>query len=62
MSELSAEHSEFAGARLLLSKGKLAHVDPDSDPRGSRRSVFMRAFLVAVTNPKGYLFVGASTS
>ncbi len=49
----------YLGIRLLLSKGKLAHVDADSDPRGSRRSVFMRAFLVAVTNPKGYLFVGA---
>ena len=49
----------YLGIRLLLSKGKLAHVDADADPRGSRRSVFMRAFLVAVTNPKGYLFVGA---
>ena len=49
----------YLGIRMLLSKGKLAQVDADSDPRGSRRSVFMRAFLVAVTNPKGYLFVGA---
>jgi threonine/homoserine/homoserine lactone efflux protein len=48
----------YLGIRLLLSKGRLAHVDAD-DPRGSRRAVFMRAFLVAVTNPKGYLFVGA---
>ncbi|MEO5920184.1 MAG: LysE family translocator [Pseudolysinimonas sp.] len=49
----------YLGIRLLLSKGKLAQVDADSDPRGSRRAIFMRAFLVAVTNPKGYLFVGA---
>ena len=49
----------YLGIRMLLSKGKLARVDADSDPRGSRRAVFMRAFLVAVTNPKGYLFVGA---
>jgi threonine/homoserine/homoserine lactone efflux protein len=48
----------YLGIRLLLSRGRLAHVAED-DPRGSRRAVFMRAFLVAVTNPKGYLFVGA---
>jgi threonine/homoserine/homoserine lactone efflux protein len=48
----------YLGIRLLLSKGRLAHIDAD-DPRGSRRAVFARAFLVAVTNPKGYLFVGA---
>ncbi|MEO5920191.1 MAG: LysE family translocator [Pseudolysinimonas sp.] len=49
----------YLGVRLLLSKGRLAHIDADSDPRGSRRAVFMKCFLVAVTNPKGYLFVGA---
>ena len=48
----------YLGIRLLLSKGHLAAL-PDGDPRGSRRSVFMKCFLVAVTNPKGYLFVGA---
>jgi threonine/homoserine/homoserine lactone efflux protein len=48
----------YLGIRLLLSKGHLGAV-PDDDPRGSRRSVFMKSFLVAVTNPKGYLFVGA---
>lgn len=48
----------YLGIRLLLSKGHLAAL-PDDDPRGSRRSVFMKSFLVAVTNPKGYLFVGA---
>ena len=48
----------YLGIRLLLSKGHLAAL-PDDDPRGSRRAVFMKCFLVAVTNPKGYLFVGA---
>ena len=48
----------YLGIRLLLSKGHLAAL-PEGDPRGSRRAVFMKCFLVAVTNPKGYLFVGA---
>ncbi len=48
----------YLGIMLLRSKGKLGHIDTD-DVRGSRRSVFMKSFLVAVTNPKGYLFVGA---
>ena len=48
----------YLGIRLLLSKGKLAKLE-DDDPRGSRRAVFMRCFLVAVTNPKAYLFTGA---
>ncbi len=48
----------YLGIRLLLSKGHLAAL-PADDPRGTRRAVFMKCFLVAVTNPKGYLFVGA---
>lgn len=48
----------YLGIRLILSKGHFAIRD-ESDPRGSRRAVFMKCFLVAVTNPKGYLFVGA---
>ena len=48
----------YLGIRLLLSKGHFAAL-PEGDPRGSRRAVFMKCFLVAVTNPKGYLFVGA---
>src|ERR1044071_8209355 len=35
----------YLGIRLLLSKGHLAAL-PDDDPRGSRRSVFMKSFLV----------------
>jgi homoserine/homoserine lactone efflux protein len=48
----------YLGIRLLVSKGHFAPHD-ESDPRGTRRAVFMKCFLVAVTNPKGYLFVGA---
>jgi homoserine/homoserine lactone efflux protein len=48
----------YLGIRLLLSKGKLAKLE-DDDPRGTRRAVFMRCFIVAVTNPKAYLFTGA---
>lgn len=49
----------YLGLRMLLSRGALLHGDPAADPRGTRRAVFLRSFLVAVTNPKGYLFVGA---
>ena len=49
----------YLGIRMLLSRGALLHGDPTADPRGTRRAVFLRSFLVAVTNPKGYLFVGA---
>lgn len=48
----------YLGIRLLFSKGKLAELK-DDDPRGTRRAVFARSFLVAVTNPKAYLFTGA---
>ena len=48
----------YLGIRLLFSKGKLAKLE-DDDPRGSRRAVFARCFLVTVTNPKAYLFTGA---
>lgn len=49
----------YLGIRMLLSRGALLHGDPTADPRGTRRAVFTKCFLVAVTNPKGYLFVGA---
>lgn len=49
----------FLGIRMLLARGALLHGAPTADPRGSRRALFLRSFLVAVTNPKGYLFVGA---
>ncbi|WP_309104094.1 LysE family translocator [Microbacterium sp.] len=50
----------YLGVMLLRSKGTLGQVDQQENPRGgSRRSVFLKSFVVAVTNPKGYLFVGA---
>lgn len=49
----------FLGVMLLRSKGAIDHVREQESARGSRRSVFLKSFLVAVTNPKGYLFVGA---
>jgi len=49
----------YLGIRMLLARGALLHGDPAADPRGTRRAVFLRSFLVAVSNPKGYLFVGA---
>jgi threonine/homoserine/homoserine lactone efflux protein len=51
----------FLGVMLLRSKGTLdeslrAAADGGS---GSARSIFLKSFLVAVTNPKGYLFFSA---
>lgn len=48
----------YLGIRLILSKGHITPVVAD-DSRGSRRALFMKSFLVAVTNPKAYLFTGA---
>lgn len=49
----------FLGVRMLSARGALLHGDPTADPRGTPRALFTKSFLVAVTNPKGYLFVGA---
>ena len=50
----------YLGVRLLRSKGTLAIPNGTAaDIVPSARSVFSRSFLVAVTNPKGYLFVSA---
>ncbi len=51
----------FLGIQLLRSKGG---IDPEAlraadTGRGSTRALFTKSFLVAVTNPKGYLFVSA---
>jgi threonine/homoserine/homoserine lactone efflux protein len=50
----------WLGVRLLRSTGTLAvPADADAAGRPAARSIFARSFLVAVTNPKGYLFVSA---
>lgn len=49
----------YLGVRLLRSKGTLS-LPSDTEPRqASARAIFVRSFLVAVTNPKGYLFFSA---
>lgn len=60
---VGAAYLAWLGLRMLLTKGSL---DLPSDeavaPNGARRSaraVFMKSFLVAVTNPKGCLFCSA---
>ncbi len=50
----------YFGLRLLRSKGTLAIPgEAGTSQRPSSRAVFLRSFLVAVTNPKGYLFFSA---
>jgi len=50
----------FLGIMLLRSRGSLDEaMRSAADGNGSARSIFLRSFLVAVTNPKGYLFFSA---
>jgi threonine/homoserine/homoserine lactone efflux protein len=50
----------YLGVRLLRSKGTLAALDEQrTSSRGSAKAIFLRSLLVAVTNPKGYLFFSA---
>lgn len=51
----------FLGIMLLRSKGSLDETLHGAayNGSGSARSIFLKSFLVAVTNPKGYLFVSA---
>lgn len=52
----------YLGIRLLRSKGTLAIPSDVSNvgaDQASGRAIFARSFLVAVTNPKGYLFFSA---
>lgn len=59
---VGAGYLAWLGLRLLRSKGGLdlaAASATAAHGEGSRRTVFMKSFLVAVTNPKGYLFCSA---
>jgi threonine/homoserine/homoserine lactone efflux protein len=47
------------GIRLLRSKGAAVIPNEANAERASGRAIFLRSFLVAVTNPKGYLFFSA---
>ncbi|MBN9428129.1 MAG: LysE family translocator [Burkholderiales bacterium] len=50
----------YLGIRLLGSSGTLAMPSEDLSRRNaSAKTIFLRSFLVSVTNPKGYLFVSA---
>lgn len=51
----------FTGVMLLRSRGSLDGALQSADTSGatSARSIFLKSFLVAVTNPKGYLFFSA---
>jgi threonine/homoserine/homoserine lactone efflux protein len=50
----------WLGLRLLRSRGELSlPAESAASGRPSARAVFFRSFLVAVTNPKGYLFFSA---
>jgi threonine/homoserine/homoserine lactone efflux protein len=55
---IGAAYLAYLGGRLLLSKGAIAPGAPGA-AGGSARELFLRSFLVAITNPKGYLFVSA---
>jgi threonine/homoserine/homoserine lactone efflux protein len=57
---VGAIYLAWLGWRLLRSQGGFeVPADGVEQPGASRRSIFMKSFLVAVTNPKGYLFCSA---
>ncbi|WP_105419248.1 MULTISPECIES: LysE family translocator [Neorhizobium] len=57
---LGAGYLAFLGLMLLRSKGSLDVTAGDAAAgSGSATSIFLKSFLVAVTNPKGYLFFSA---
>src|SRR5580700_6650012 len=50
----------YLGIRLLRSKGAFkVSINTADASQSARRLIFLRSFLVAVTNPKGYLFFSA---
>ncbi|RYF43558.1 MAG: LysE family translocator [Comamonadaceae bacterium] len=55
-----AAYLAWLGLRLLRSQGGFDLPANGTQPQGaSARSIFAKSFLVAVTNPKGYLFCSA---
>ena len=58
---IGAAYLAWLGLRLLRSKGglDLPSSPTAQGPDGTPRAVFAKSFLVAVTNPKGYLFCSA---
>jgi threonine/homoserine/homoserine lactone efflux protein len=57
---VGAAYLAWLGWRMLRSQGSFdIPASEQAAQGGSRRSIFMKSFLVAVTNPKGYLFCSA---
>lgn len=56
---LGAGYLAFLGIMLLRSKGSLDVTEGVAAGSRSVTSIFLKSFLVAVTNPKGYLFFSA---
>lgn len=57
---VGAAYLAWLGMRLLRSKGGFEMPSQEAaQAAGSRRAIFSKSFLVAVTNPKGYLFCSA---
>jgi threonine/homoserine/homoserine lactone efflux protein len=56
---VGAAYLAWLGIRLLRSQGSLDVSQQDAAGGGSPRAIFAKSFLVAVTNPKGYLFCSA---
>ncbi|OBZ93312.1 amino acid transporter [Pararhizobium polonicum] len=58
---IGAGYLAFLGIMLLRSKGTLSETlhGTAENGSGSARAIFLKSFLVAVTNPKGYLFFSA---
>jgi threonine/homoserine/homoserine lactone efflux protein len=58
---IGAGYLAFLGIMLLRSKGSLNETlhGTAEGGTGSARAIFLKSFLVAVTNPKGYLFFSA---
>ena len=56
---VGAGYLAWIGWRLLRSKGGLQLPESESMAPATGRALFMKSFLVAVTNPKGYLFCSA---
>jgi threonine/homoserine/homoserine lactone efflux protein len=56
---VGAAYLALLGIRLLRSQGGLQLPQDGANARGTGRAIFLRSFLVAVTNPKGYLFCTA---
>lgn len=58
---IGAGYLAFLGIMLLRSKGTLNETlyGAAENGSGTARAIFLKSFLVAVTNPKGYLFFSA---